>query len=297
MELRQLRYFVAIAEEGSFTRAAERLWLAQPGLSTQIRRLEVELGIQLLERRTRGVVVTDAGQFFLERARIVLAAVEDARCTGHDLAAGLVGSIRLGIATAVPWPQTGELLSRFGRERPNVELTVVETYSGTLLRELRDGRLDAMIAPADFGSPELQRVFLGRARWLVLAGQRHRLAGEGAIAAAELHGERFLITGHRDGGGYDRAVADTLNELGIAAVLERGGAGPAIFAAVAAGEALALTTAPHATVSEMVTRPLSPVRRAGFALSWRDEQLSPALGQLIRSAQAGGDTSRLAEAS
>jgi DNA-binding transcriptional LysR family regulator len=96
MELRQPRYLVAIAEEGSFTRAAERLWLAQPGLSTQIRRLEVELGIQLLERRTRGVVVTDAGQLFLERARIVLAAVEDARCTGHDLAAGLLGSIRLG---------------------------------------------------------------------------------------------------------------------------------------------------------------------------------------------------------
>ena len=69
MELRHLRYFVAIAEEGSFTRAAERLWVAQPGLSTQIRRLESELGVQLFERHTRGVDLTDAGALFLERAR------------------------------------------------------------------------------------------------------------------------------------------------------------------------------------------------------------------------------------
>jgi len=66
MELRHLRYFVAIAEERSITRAAERLWIAQPGLSTQVRRLEAELGIQLLHRHTRGVELTDAGEVFLE---------------------------------------------------------------------------------------------------------------------------------------------------------------------------------------------------------------------------------------
>ena len=79
MELRHLRYFVAIAEERSFTRAAERLWVAQPGLSTQIRRLESELGVQLFERHTRGVDLTDAGELFLERARTALAAADIAR--------------------------------------------------------------------------------------------------------------------------------------------------------------------------------------------------------------------------
>src|SRR3954464_12030155 len=98
MELRHLRYFVAIAEERSFTRAAERLWVAQPGLSTQIRRLEAELGIQLFERHTRGVDLTDAGELFLERARTALAAAEEARLTGRDLEARVVGTIRLGIA-------------------------------------------------------------------------------------------------------------------------------------------------------------------------------------------------------
>src|SRR6185295_17676558 len=173
MELRHLRYFVVIAEERSFTRAAERLWVAQPGLSTQIRRLESELGVQLFERHTRGVDLTDAGELFLERARTVLTAAETARSTGRDLEEGLVGSVRLGIVTGAGWPGTPALLGRFGRERPAVELTVVEA-------------------------------------WAVLAGRGHRLAGAGPVAASELAGQRFVVTGHRDGAGYDRLVADTL---------------------------------------------------------------------------------------
>src|SRR6266566_4209411 len=97
MELRHLRYYVAIAEERSFTRAAERLWIAQPGLSSQIRRLESELGVKLFERHTRGVDLTAAGEAFLQRARAVLAAAEAAQSVGQDIREGRVGSIRLGI--------------------------------------------------------------------------------------------------------------------------------------------------------------------------------------------------------
>ena len=286
MELRHLRYFVAIAEERSFTRAAERLWVAQPGLSTQIRRLESELGVQLFERHTRGVDLTDAGELFLERARTALAAADAARSTGHDLQDGLVGSIRLGIVTGPGWPGTAALLGHFGRERPAVELTVVQAYGGTLLRDLRDGRLDAMIAPSDFGSAELPRVRLGREPWLVLAGPGHRLAGSGPVAAPELEGQRFVVTGHRDGAGYDRLVADTLGALGVTAALERGGPGPAVLAAVAAGDALALTTTPDAAIGGMAARAISPARRVEFALLWRDETPAPALKDLIRCAEA-----------
>src|SRR5215207_2757688 len=246
MELRHLRYFVAIAEEGSFTRAAERLWEAQPG-------------VQLFARHTRGVDLTEAGEVFLERARTAVAAADAALSTGHDLVEGLVGSVRLGIVTASGWPGTSALLGHFGRERPDVELTVVESYGGTLLRDLRDGRLDAMIAPSEFGSAELRRACLGREPWLVLAGPGHRLAGAGPVGAPELEGQRFVVTGHRDGAGYDRFVADTLAALGVTAALERGGPGPAMLAAVAAGEALALTTTPDVAIGGVVARAISPV--------------------------------------
>jgi DNA-binding transcriptional LysR family regulator len=285
MELRHLRYFVAIAEERSFTRAAERLWVAQPGLSTQIRRLESELGVQLFDRHTRGVDLTDAGELLLERARTALAAADAAGSTGRDLEEGLVGSVRLGIVSGAGWPGTLALLGSFGGERPAVELTVVESYAGTLLRDLRDGRLDAMIAPSAFGSADLPRVRLGREPWLVLAGPGHRLAGAGPVAAPELEGERFVVTGHRDGAAYDRFVADHLAALGVTAALERGGPGPAMLAAVAAGEALVLTTTPDAAIGSVVARAIHPVRRVGFALLRRDETPTPALDQLIRCAE------------
>jgi len=284
MELRHLRYFVAIAEEGSFTRAAERLWVAQPGLSTQIRRLEAELGIQLFERHTRGVDLTVAGEVFLDRARNALAAAESARCTGHDLEAGLMGSIRLGVATGTPWPEAPDFLYRFGTERPAVELTVVESHGGTVMRDLRDGRLDAVIAPAEFASADLHRERLGREPWLVLAGRRHRLAGRGSITPGDLAAERIVVTGDRDGRGYDALVTDALEAIGVSAGLERGGSGPALLGPVAAGEALALTTAP-AGVGEITALPLSSVHRVDLALLWEQDTPQPALGQLIQYAQ------------
>src|SRR3954462_6188010 len=103
MELRHLRYFVAIAEERSFTRAAERLWIAQPGLSTQVRRLEAELGVKLFERHSRGVALTRAGELLLARARLALAAAEAATTIGQDLEVGAIGSMRLGMASGARW--------------------------------------------------------------------------------------------------------------------------------------------------------------------------------------------------
>jgi DNA-binding transcriptional LysR family regulator len=293
MELRHLRYFVAIAEEGSFSGAAERLWVAQPGLSTQIRRLEAELGVKLFTRHTRGVDLTAAGELFLERARTALAAADSALSTGHDLEAGLVGTIRLGVATEAGWHLTPELLASFGRARPGVELTVLESYGGTLLRELRDGRLDAVLAPSTFGSGELLHQRVGREPWLVLAGPGHRLANaSGPVAARELDGEPLVVTGHRDGAAYDRAVADTLAGLGVAPMFQRGGSGPALFTSVADGEALGLATTPAAADGGVVARPVEPESLVDFDLIWRDETPSPALEHFIRAAAVIAEPAR-----
>ena len=285
MEIRHLRYFVAIAEERSFTRAAERLWVAQPGLSTQIRRLEAELGVCLFERHTRGVDLTDAGRLFLERARAALEAAELARATGRDLQNGVEGSIRLGLAIGAQWPHAADLLEAYQGHRPAVEITVFESYAGTLIRDLRDGRLDAVLAPTVCGSDDLSSVEVGHARWLVLVGRAHRLAGPGSLTASHLRGESIVVTGHRDSVGYDRAVAAALAGLGLEPTLQRGGPGPALLCAVAAGRALALTTAPDAPRGDLMVRPLEPARTLAFDLLWRAEAPSPALQEFIEATQ------------
>jgi DNA-binding transcriptional LysR family regulator len=286
MELRHLRYFVAIAEERSFTRAAERLWVAQPGLSTQMRRLEAELGVTLFERHTRGADLTRAGELFLERARAALAAADVAGATGRDLEAGLIGSLKLGIAGEARWSRAADVLQRFSRERPGVELTVLEAYGGTLWRDLRDGRLDALVAPTGHASPDLRSFELGSEAWVVLIGTGHRLAGIGPVAVEDLAGEAIAVTGHRDGASLDRAVADLFDELEVAPKLVRAAPGPALRATVAGNEILALTTTPEALPAGVVARALDPRRVLAFELLVRDEVPSPALAALIELAAA-----------
>ena len=296
MEFRHLRYFVAIAEEHSFTRAAERLWVAQPGLSTQIRRLEAELDVQLFERHTRGVDLTDAGELFLERARVALEAAEFARATGRDLEAGVVGTIRLGIAVEAAWGLAPGMLDDFARERPDIELTVVESSGGTLVRDLRDGRIDVLLAPSMFGSADLLSTNLTREPWMVLAGPGHRLARErGPLAAAELHGERLLVSGHRDGVAYDRAVIDMLAELGVEPVVERAASGPARLTRVLAGDAVALAATVPA-YDATVARRLEPERHVEFALLSRNETPAPALDKFFRAAAAAAEPRRVLRA-
>src|SRR6516225_8535889 len=132
-----------------------------------MRRLEAELGLRLFDRLPRGVELTQAGELFLERARVALTAAESAGAIGRGLEAGVVGSVRLGIATGGRWRFTADLLQRFSRERPGVEFTVLEGYGGTLWRDLRDGRLDALVAPAGHASPHLRTLELGFEAWVV----------------------------------------------------------------------------------------------------------------------------------
>jgi DNA-binding transcriptional LysR family regulator len=286
MELRHLRYFVAIAEERSFTRAAERLWVAQPGLSTQMRRLEAELGVKLFERHTRGADLTRAGELFLERARAALTAADVAGATGRDLEAGLIGSLRLGIASEARWGHASDLLQRFSRDRSKVELTVLEAYGGTLWRDLRDGRLDALLAPTGHASPDLRSLELGSEPWVVLIGTGHPLAGIGPVAVEDLAGEAIAVTGHRDGASLDRAVADLFDELQVAPKLVRAAPGPALHATAAGNEILAVTTAPDALPVGVVARALDPRRMLAFELLVRDEMPAPALAAFIELAAA-----------
>ncbi|MFN6546717.1 LysR family transcriptional regulator [Mycolicibacterium nivoides] len=144
MELRQLEYFVAVAEETNFTRAAERVHVAQPAVSAQIRHLERELGQQLFDRSRRTVRLTAAGEAVLPHARAALAAVTAARTAVEELGELVRGSVVVGTVTAHDFDMAG-LLAQFHAAHPLVDITLTTDESDALLDGLHSGRLDAAI--------------------------------------------------------------------------------------------------------------------------------------------------------
>ena len=145
MELRQLAYFVAVAEEASFTRASARVHVAQPGVSAQVRRLERELGHELLDRSGRTVTLTEVGAAVLPRARAALDEVAGIRLVVDELSGLVRGHVAVGTVTSHD-VRLADLLADFHHEYPGVEITLTEEGSGDLLDGVRDGRLDLVIA-------------------------------------------------------------------------------------------------------------------------------------------------------
>jgi DNA-binding transcriptional LysR family regulator len=193
----------------------------------------------------------------------------------------VIGSVRVGIAAEARWSPVVDTLERFSRERPEVELSVLEAYGGSLWRDLRDGRLDAVLAPIGYASADLRALELGSDAWVVLVGTGHPLAGIGPLRADDLDGERIAVSGHRDAVAFDRTVADLLADLGVAAQLVSGVPAAVLHAAVAGNEVVALTTAPAALPAGVIARQLVPHRALSFELLRRDAVLSPALASFM----------------
>ena len=142
IDLKWLRSFVVVAEEASFTRAASRVHVAQPGVSAQVRRLESELGQQLLDRSGRSVRLTEVGSAVLPFARAALDAVANARLAVDELAGLVRGQVTVGMVSGCALPILAELLAGFHDRYPGVAITLVEDNSDRLVERLRDGQLD-----------------------------------------------------------------------------------------------------------------------------------------------------------
>src|SRR4051794_29457957 len=145
MELHQLAYVVAVAEEGSFTRAAAREHVAQPGVSAQVRRLEAELGQPLFDRGPGAVTLTAAGEAVLPFARAALAGAAGVRAAVDELAGLIRGRVAVGVVPSVGG-RLADPLAAFHAEHPGVEVTLVEDTSDALLDGVRTGRLDLALA-------------------------------------------------------------------------------------------------------------------------------------------------------
>jgi DNA-binding transcriptional LysR family regulator len=209
MELRHLRYFVAVAEELSFRGAADKLHIAQPPLSAQIKGLEEELRVKLLERTTRSVVLTHAGRVFLEEARRVLTASAEAERRARDAQHGLAGTLRVGIIAPVAGAWLAGILRRFRQRFPAVQLSLFDLTSTEQLRRLHEQELDVGLLRPPITFPELAYRFVGESRQVLALPAGHRLAKKRQLQWRDFHHEPLvLIHPNAQHGYYDPFFAE-----------------------------------------------------------------------------------------
>jgi LysR family transcriptional activator of glutamate synthase operon len=194
MELRQLRYLVALAEEGNFTRAAANEHIAQPAMSQQIRRLENELGLTLVERTTRRVALTDAGELLVVRSRRILAELEAAEAEIQSLRGMHSGHVTIGAMHTMGPVDLSLALALFRDRHPNVRFTVREQSSEEMAEMLRVDELDlAFLSVTErVESRGLGLHQLVSEELVVLLPREHRLGGRARLRMAELTGEPFI---------------------------------------------------------------------------------------------------------
>jgi LysR family transcriptional regulator, transcription activator of glutamate synthase operon len=194
MDLRQLRYLVALAEEGSFTRAAESVHIAQPAVSQQIRRLEEELGIVLVERTTRRVTLTDAGELLVVRARRILGELEAAESELQALSGMYTGHVTIGAMHTMGPVDLSLALALFSERHPNVLFTVREQSSEEMAEMLRVDELDlAFLSVTErIESHGLGLHQLVSEELVVLLPRSHRLGNRKQVVMSELADEPFI---------------------------------------------------------------------------------------------------------
>ncbi len=191
-DLRQLRYFVTVAEELNFTRAADRLNVAQQSLSSAIARLEAGIGFKLFERTSRTVTLTERGSRWLPYAREVLVAAERARDAADDLAAGSAGTLRVGLAATAAVAFTPALLSAFAAAHPDVRLLTSHYGLEDPTGGLREHATDVAIVRPPFESDGLDIIVVAAEPRYATVATSHPLAGRLAVTFDDLAGEPWI---------------------------------------------------------------------------------------------------------
>ena len=280
MELRQLEYFVAVAEEANFTRAAERVHISQSGISAQVRRLEEQLGVELIDRSGRVATLTPAGAAALEHARAVIAAAAAVRQAVDEVTGLLRGRLVVGMVTACTVRPLFDALSAFHAAHPGVELSLLEDGSDRLIERVRSGEADLALIGAAAMPEGLEGFTVISERLVAAVPADHPLARRKRITLADVAAHPVVCM-----------PAGT----GIRTVFDRGcaarGARPDIALEASAPSAVADLAGRGLGVAilsaSMVDDPLRGLEIADLdapallALVWRDTE-TPALRELVR---------------
>jgi DNA-binding transcriptional LysR family regulator len=284
MELRHLRYFVAVAETCHFGQAAEQLHVAQPALSYAIRQLEAELDASLFTRTTRQVSLTAAGEFLQAEAARILASVDDAVRGARRIAAGRSGLIRLGLTGTAAFSHLPRIARVVKRELPGIALEIqADMLTPNQCESLRTGALDlGVLRPPAVGDDiELRRI---DTESLVLAvSVDHRLAVEPVVSMTDLRNEPFVAYGARDSA-VNEAVLRSCRQAGFVPHREHEAPGTAVLLAlVAAG--LGVAVVPQSVralpLEGLVFRDMLDAGTIDLALAWRASADNPIVDAVL----------------
>jgi LysR family hydrogen peroxide-inducible transcriptional activator len=284
VELHQLRYFLAVAETGSFTAAARRSHVAQPSLSVQIAKLESELGGSLLERGRKGARLTQRGELFKPRAAEVLRQVEAARLESEELAGLQRGSVSLGCMPTTGAYLLPKLIKAFSGAHPGVRLDLREESSPTLAALLREQEVDlAIIDDAGLGAGLAWEALFSEPLLLAVP-PGHRLAGRKRLALGALKGEPLILM--KAGHGFRGIVLDALARAGVEPrVVHESGEIETVQALVEAGLGLALVPSMVRKAGGPVYLDLAEPRPSrSLFLAWRQAATLTKAAEALRAA-------------
>lgn len=215
MELRHLRYFIAVAEERSFSRAAERLDIAQPPLSQQIRRLEVALGFVLFERTSKGVRLTQAGAALLPGARSVLQTADDARKAAEAAHLGVAGRLTIAFINSAAYGILPRLLKAYRDAHPHILVDVREKPIADQIDALVEGRVDAGILRPPVDDRRLEAIKLVHEPFVVALPARHVLASRAKLNVRDLQGEPLVGYPRGHLAGFRERIDAALRNAGV----------------------------------------------------------------------------------
>jgi DNA-binding transcriptional LysR family regulator len=288
MELRHLRTFIAVAEEQSFTKAAIRLHIAQPALSVQVRRLESELGVTLIDRSRRTVSLTPPGEVLLDGARTLLYALDQTVELVRRTGAGAVGRLTVGFVPSASNSALPSILQRFGATYPNVALDLRELDRSAMVRGLHERQLDVAFMYLPFEDNAYDHCVVTREHWVVALPEKHPLAARARISAADLADEMFILPPMYEDRGLSSQIIEICDAGGFRprAAYDNVWLVQTTVSLVAAGAGVALVPASTQALGRtgVVYRDLTKQRHHVIELAavWHRDSTRPVLGTLVK---------------
>jgi DNA-binding transcriptional LysR family regulator len=286
MELRHLRYFITVAEELHFGRAAERLHIAQPPLSQQIRQLEAELGFQLFNRTSRTVQLTEAGKEFLKECRQILQQLEQAVQIGRQISRGELGQLVIGFASSSAYNVLPSILQTFRAEVQSVRLELLELTTVRQLQWLETGRIDVGFVrpPVDIRHYHAKTVF--QESFVVALPDGHPLTDREEVSVRSLANEPFVLFSRSQAPGLYDQIISFCQQAGFSphVTQEAGLQMQTIISLVAAGMGVALVPSSLQNLQRIgvVYKPVQePTPQAEMTMIWRKDDLSPILQRFL----------------